>query len=162
MSRVYSAIRDTIVNAVQAHPVVHVDFTPKEGESDDDFHKLMDLSLHTAFYVQIMPIGLKLKLNDLCQRLFKASPTQSIEFNINNDPIAVAWLLAYGVVDSEGKYIFDETQALLWSGAYEGIVYRLCWEVLKANGYGPQVKQELVGNSEGTKLSSASSEPQAV
>lgn len=186
MSRVFSAISKNVVEAVQKHPIIPIDFTPREidttrpaGVTDDqwkliqegrerqakldqeDFDKLMDLNLINAFHTHVMPVGLKLKLTELVDKLFKESPSQSIEFDINRNGIAISWLVSYGIVDSEGLPYFTEEQALLFCGSLESIVYRMCWEVLKANGMTPQAKREIVGNSDGTSSSSTSSESQA-
>lgn len=142
--RVFSKLASQIIEKVQTHAVIPIDL---DSLQDEDVQKL---GLNNFLFTHILPFNIHMKLGQIVDRLFKESPDNMINANMNNDLKAISWIISYGIVDDKGDPIFSEENAVLFSSKYTDLVYFLCWEVLKTNGFVKQVRQELVGNSEGT------------
>lgn len=148
----YSRLREIILSKLSSS----AEHVPVEWEDKAHEDLVSSLGLSSIIRVKILTIPQKVELQRVIDGLYKESQEQVLRYDFNGNIAAVCWIVANGLVDDNGDYLMSGDDVVSFSGKFESIIYSLAWQVLYVN----QIfkKNKLVGNSEGTDISTDSSE----
>ena len=166
MTTQFSALRDSIIQAMTDDPAVPLSFvlpplppssfspsSPTYKTDMDAYQKDQNSQIEASLELEdtarklgllgeahskILPIAKRIELNHLLP--------SNCKYDFNGRPDILGWIISNCTIDSAGLPLFEPNDVAVIVGKYSSICYYMAWEALDVNNFTNKASQATVGN----------------